>query len=114
MQIILGLIFIIVILAVFLTKSESVSTKTKTGVLGFFIFLITIAFLYEFVFTKKEQSNREIVNAFKQGKTLMCKNSDVNQTNFLYESGTQSFMPRIGKKDIIGNIYDIKDCTIKE
>ena len=114
MQIILGLIFVIIILAIFLTKSESVTTKSKTAILGFFSLLIAAAVLYEFVFTKQAQSNREIVNTFKQGKTLLCKDTDVNQINFLYESGTQSFMPKIGKKKIIGTIYDIKDCSIKE
>ncbi len=114
MQIILGIFFIAIILAVFLSRSQSIDSKTKTAIIVVFSIVIIAAILYEFMFSKKEQNNRELINAFKQDKMLICKGADVNNTYFILETGTLSFMAKNNYKKIIGTIYSIKDCSIKE
>ncbi len=113
MQIVLGILFVLIVILIFLYKSDSINTKTKGAMILFIVVVIASAFLYEFIFSKKQQSNREIVNSYKQGKTITCKGVDINLTTFTFEPGTLSFMAKREIQEIAGTIYDIKDCSIK-
>ncbi len=113
MQIILGLIFI-VILAILLSQSQLLTARGKTVVFTLFMMVIASAILYEFMFSKTEQQNRTLINAFNQGKTIICKETIVTQENYNLERGTLSFMAKATKKNITGTIYSIEDCSIKE
>ncbi|MCH9813368.1 MAG: hypothetical protein K0U47_05425 [Epsilonproteobacteria bacterium] len=114
MQIILGIIFLIIVVAFLLSKTDIMTPRTKTILFTVVMTIVSAAILYEFMFSKKEQNNRVLINAFKQGKTLQCKEVDVNQSNYLLETGTLSFMAKNTNKEIIGTIYAIEDCILKE
>lgn len=114
MQIILGVLFLIILLAFLLSKTDVMTARAKTVLFTAFMMIVAAAVLYEFLVSKKEQHNRTLINAFNQGKTLICKEADVNQTTYLLETGTLSFMAKDTNKEIIGTIYAIEDCSIKE
>ena len=109
MQIILGIIFI-VILAILLSQSQLFTARSKTVVFTLSMMVLVSAILYEFMVSKTEQQNRTLINAFKQGKTIICNDAIVTHGNYNLESGTLSFMP----KNIAGTIYSIEECSIKE
>ncbi len=113
MQIILGIIFV-VILAILLSQSQLLSARGKTIVFTIFMMILAAAILYEFTFSKIEQQNRTLINAFNQNKTLICNDAVVTQESYNLERGTHSFMAKPEKKELIGTIYSIEDCKIKE
>lgn len=113
MQIILGVIFI-VLLIVILAQSQLLSTRSKTVAFSVMMMVLAAAILYEFSFSKTEEHNRTLINAFNQNKTLLCKETPVTQENYNLERGTLSFMAKPTKKELIGTIYSIEDCKIKE
>lgn len=112
MQIILGILFILLV-AFFISKSDSLAKKEKITIIGVIATLILIATLYEFIFSKKNQTSRELANNFVQGKTLICKDAEVSNTKYELERGTGSFMP-IDTKKTLGTLYSIEDCRLKE
>lgn len=112
MQIILGVIFIIVV-AFFISRSQSLEKKEKITILAIISTIVIAAILYEFIFSQKQKNSRDLANSFVQGKTLICKDVDVNNTNYSLERGTGSFMPKDTKKTL-GTIYAIEDCSIKK
>ena len=113
MQIILGVIFI-VILMVLLSQANILTARGKTLVFTILMMIVAGAMLYEFMFSKTAENNRMLINAFKQGKNLTCKDVPVNQTSYNLETGTQSFMAKESEKDIVGAIYAIEDCKLQE
>ena len=113
MQIILGLIFII-ILAILLSQSKLLTSRGQTVVFALAMMILASAILYEFMFSKTEQQNRDLINAFTQGKSIICKEATVTQENYILERGTLSFMAKSDNKKITGIIYSIEDCSIKE
>ena len=112
MQIILGILFILLV-AFFISKSDSLAKKEKIAIVSVIATLILAATLYEFIFSKQNQTSRELANNFVQGKTLICKNAEVNSKLYILERGTGSFMP-IDTKKTLGTLYSIEDCQLKE
>ena len=112
MQVILGILFIILI-AFFISKSDSLEKKEKITIVSIISVILLAIFLYEFIFSKQEQTSRELANSFVQGKTLICQDAEVNNTEYTLERGTGSFMPKDTKKTL-GTLYSIEDCQLKK
>ncbi len=111
MQIILFLVFILVIVLVVAAKNDSLSKGTKIYIGVSAIIILGMMYFYESSKTKSGQFNRQIVNAFKQGKTLTCKEYKVNNENFIYVSGTSTFMPKDKNNELQGAIIEVSTCS---
>lgn len=111
-----GLIFITIVAilgAIFYAKSEALSRKSKLIVFLLIGHLIGFGWLYEFNNANQREHNREVLSAFKQGKTLTCKEVEVNHKSFIYVSGTLSFMPHEMNQEHKGLVIDIATCKLK-
>jgi len=110
MQIVLFLIFILLVLLVVVSKKKSFSKNTKISItIVVAVFTVAIYF-YESSIENNAEHNREMVNAFKQGKTLACKEYQVNKDRFLYVSGTQTFVPKSSETTLEGVIVRVSTC----
>jgi len=111
MQIILFLVFILVIILVIVAKNDSLSKGTKIYIAISAIVILGAMYFYESSKTKSGQYNRQIVNAFKQGKTLTCKEYKVNKQSFIYVSGTSTFIPKEKNNELQGAIIEVSTCS---
>ncbi len=114
MQIILGILALIIIVTIFAAKFETISQEIKIRIFKIVAVVLTLGWLYQTVVSGTQTSNRELVNAFKQGKTLLCKEQDILKNSFYYEAGTMSFVALNKNESLSGIIYPIEDCEIKE
>ena len=113
MQIILGVIFIVILIAL-LSQADVLTARGKSVIFAILMMIVASAILYEFMFSKTEEKNRAMINAFNQGKTIVCMDKTVTQDSYNLERGTLSFMAKPDKKELAGTIYSIKDCKIQE
>ena len=114
MQIILLLIVILLVLLIVAIKKDSISSLNKLYIGIIVLVIVSSIIAYQSMFSKYEKHNRELINAYKQGKTLICNQNEVNNVSFRLETGTQSFVAKREKKELKGIIHDIGDCTLKE
>jgi hypothetical protein len=113
MQFELLLIALILFLGVIIIKQERL-TRTLKLILGAgLIILVVSMILYEVAQSKKNENDRLIVNAFKQGKTLQCNGFEVDSNRFIFVSGTLNFIPNDANKKDRGVVIDISTCKIK-
>ncbi len=110
MQIALGVVFLFLLIIV-LSKSESLTPKKRVSIIAVLSLIIASAILYEFMVSKTQEKNRALINSFKQSKTITCKETPVDDKNFIFEPGTMSFMPKEDNRSLAGIIYSIKDCS---
>lgn len=97
---ILVIVLIIVGLNLFTNLKKSDKIKIVAG-FGVFVIIATI-------FEVSQKSNHDVALRFEQGKTLKCKEIDVNSSEFNFVSGTLTF---IGKKEQNrGLMFELKDC----
>jgi len=113
MQIILGVIFLIILVAL-LSQANILTSRGKSVIFAILMMIVSSAILYEFMFSKKEEKNRTIINAFNQGKSIICLEKTVSNQDYNLELGTLSFMAKPDKIDIAGTIYSMKDCKLQE
>jgi len=110
MQIVLFLIFVLLILLVVVSKKNSFSKNAKIS-MTIVVSVLTIAiYFFENSQENSAKYNRDMVNAFRQGKTLTCKEYKVNKDRFLYVSGTQTFVPKSGETVLEGVIVRVSTC----
>lgn len=110
MQIVLFLIFILLILLVIVSKKNSFSKNQKVVVTIVVAVFVVAIYLYESSIENKAEQNREMVNAFRQGKTLTCKDYKVDKEKFIYVSGTQTFVPKSNETALEGVIVRVSTC----
>jgi len=113
MQLLLFIAIVLLLSAFWYAKKEVLSTRTKGMFLACIIIIVSIGALYESQNDKKSAHNREMANAFKQGKTLVCGQREVNQENFIFVSGTMSFIPSDTNEQDKGVVIDIFTCNLK-
>ncbi|MBL0686905.1 MAG: hypothetical protein JJV95_01055 [Sulfurospirillum sp.] len=112
MQIVLFLIFVLLILLVVVSKKNSFSKNEKVATtIVVAVFAIGI-YIYESSVDNSAEYDREIVNAFRQGKTLTCEEHKIDKETFLYISGTQTFMPQKSEIDLEGIIVKVSTCKV--
>lgn len=110
MQILLFSLFSLVILLMVAAKNESLTTRAKIYIgIGVSVLLVAM-FFYENSQTNRTEQNRQLVNAYKQGKTLTCGQYKVSQDNFIFVSGTQTFIPNDGQEALSGVIIEVSTC----
>ena len=112
MQIVLFLIFVLLILLVVVSKKNAFSKTTKIYMTVVIAVLTIAIYFYESNQEKNEQHNRAMLNAFRQGKTLTCKEYKVDQEKFIYVSGTQSFVAKASEKSLEGVVVPVSTCKV--
>ena len=110
MQIILFLLLILAILLIFVSKKESLTNSIKVYIISSFVLIFFAGWLYTFYNQKIAHNEREIINAFEQGKTITCGDYKINSNSFIFVSGTLSFVARENIKDLKGVVVDISTC----
>lgn len=110
MQIVLFLIFILLVLLAVVSKKDTFSKNTKITLIIVIAVLTVAIYFYESSIENNTEYNREMVNAFKQGKTLTCNEYKVNKDKFLYVSGTQTFVPKSSETTLEGVIVRVSTC----
>lgn len=113
MQLLLFLAIVLLLSTVWYAKKETLSTRDKVILVSIMLLTIGLAGVYEWRSAQKSAHNREMVSAFKQGKTLLCSEKEVNQESFIFVSGTMSFIPNESNKQDKGVVIDIFTCKIK-
>jgi protein-S-isoprenylcysteine O-methyltransferase Ste14 len=110
MQAILLLLFALLILLIVAAKSDSLTRRSKIY-LGVVVSVLLVAmYFYESSQTNRTEQDRQFVNAYKQGKTLTCGQYKVSKDNFIYVSGTQTFVPNDKQETLNGVIIEVSTC----
>ena len=112
MRIILFLVIILLMLIIFSNKSIEKSSKIVFTVLLLIVF--GAGYLYEDYIEAKQDRNLLKIEAFKQGKKLICKGGIVvDDKHFDYFSGTQTFAPNKQSK-YVDVILSIDECKVSD
>jgi amino acid permease len=112
MQIVLFLILILLVLMVIVAKKDSLSKNAKITVFVVVAIFSLLIYFYESFQKTSAEHNRDIVNAYRQGKTLQCGEYKVDKNNFLYVSGTQTFVPKDDATAFEGVIIRVSTCKV--
>ncbi len=110
MQIVLFLLLILAVLLIFVSKKESLTNSVKVYIILSLVLIFLAGWVYTFYNQKTAQNEREIINAYEQGKTIKCGNYKVNNNSFIFVSGTLSFVAKENIKDLKGVVIDISTC----
>lgn len=106
-------IFIAALGSLFYYKSEKFNLASKL-ILGILcIVLLASIVFYELSLEKQSEANREVLNAFNQGKTLICKDYEVTKEQFNFVGGTKVFSAKEEFKGLSGVILSVEECRIK-
>jgi hypothetical protein len=101
---------LLLILLFALYSKKGMFTLGRRIIIGVLIlFFIGIIAFYEINDTKRSGLNRELLNAFNQNKTLVCKEREVTSADFSYVGGTKVFT----QKDKGQTIVPIEGCEVK-
>jgi predicted ferric reductase len=112
MQIVLFLVLVLLVLMVIVSKKD---TMTKSAQITIFVVVAIFAlsiYFYESSQKNSAEYNREVVNAYRQGKTLQCEEYTVDKNRFLYVSGTQTFVPKDDIVTLEGIIIKVSTCKV--
>ncbi len=112
MQIVLFLILILAILIIFVSKKDTLSTGVKIYILVSLVIVIGAGWFYNLNSQNSAQHDRNIVNAFEQGKDIKCGIYTVNSKNFIFVSGTLSFVTNGNTENLKGVVLDISTCKL--
>jgi hypothetical protein len=112
-QVLIFITILVILGAIFYAKSESLTRKSKMIVILVLGHAIGFGWLYEFNNANQSEHNREVLSAFKQGKSLTCKEVEIDNKRFLYVSGTLSFIPNDANEAQKGLVLDIATCKLK-
>ncbi len=76
------------------------------------LILFVLGYLYEDYIENKQSENIAKVEAFKQGKKLICKKRvTIDNKHFIYFSGTQTFAANKQSK-YIDVIFSVEECKV--
>ncbi|WP_139452266.1 hypothetical protein [Campylobacter armoricus] len=102
--------FAILLFFIFLRKKMG---KISNYILVLVLILaIAFAVKFELSATRNGVLKKETLNAFLQGQSLKCKDTNVSKEYFNFEHGTQSFVSNGKNKQLKALIFDIKDCKV--
>ena len=113
MQFLLLIVVVMIFSLFWYAKKSAMSKRKKWTLFILLVILVKVGVIYEWHLSQKSAHNREMINAFKQGKTLVCQDKEINNQTFLFVSGTLSFIPNDTNKHDKGVILDIANCTLK-
>lgn len=110
MQFLVFLTVVALVSALFFAKKETLPKKTKIIIFIMIAHAIGFAWLYEFNSTKSSEHNRAVLNAFKQGKSIYCDGIEISMKDFIFVSGTLSFIAHDKNQHQKGLVIDIATC----
>ncbi len=112
MQIIIGIFFLIIAATLLAAKVEAISHEKKMHILKIAALIFALLWLYEARVDHSDKEVRELYNAFRQGKVIVCRDQNVTQEHFYFEPGTESFVSTDEKGPLSGLIYPANSCEI--
>jgi hypothetical protein len=113
MQIVLGLLALIIIAAFLAAKVEAISHERKMHILKITLLLFALLWLYKASVDHGDEEVRQIYNAFKQGKEVVCDSQPITQAHFYFETGTESFVSTDENGSLSGLVFPVSECEIK-
>ncbi len=113
MQILLFLLLVLAVLVVFVSTRDSLTKNSKIYLILSFILIVVLGWIFNYYSSKTAEHNREIVLAYEQGKPIECQGYSVNSKDFVYVSGTLSFVAKDNKTELKGVVLDISTCNKK-
>lgn len=113
-QFVLGILFLIFLSTVIAHRKEFISAQTRVTIFKLLAAIIGLIVLYELANSHEEAKIRELMDAYEQGKTLICDDHEVTMQTYSLETGTLTFQARKQFKEIRGLIFPIDSCHIKE
>lgn len=112
-KILFYLLIILILLLITLMLRKKLGSKTKP----FFVILLLATIIFSVFFEiqniKKAEKNREVLTAFNQGKSIICKDLNISNDYFNYEFGTASFISKDNNLSLKSLIIDINHCRLK-
>ncbi|KFL33319.1 MULTISPECIES: hypothetical protein [unclassified Sulfurospirillum] len=114
MQFLLFLAVVLLVVSVLYAKKSTFSHKAKIGLFLFLVVFIGIAWWYEAHNRENSESNRMMISAFKQGKTLYCDGREISLETFVFVSGTLSFIANDKNPNDKGIVIDMATCKLEK
>ncbi len=102
-------IALVTLLFIVLHFFTEISLRQKVGTTLIAAFLILGAYLFNQSNEDRRLHQESVLLKFKHGKNIVCDSIDVNNSEFAYSSGTQTFL---GKKEsrMNGRIISLDLC----
>ncbi len=102
-------ILLLILLFVVLHFFTEIPLREKLIVSGLLAAVILGAYLFNQSSEKRRVHLEGVLLNYTHGKTISCNNIDVNNSEFSYSSGTQTFL---GKKEsqMFGRIISLDQC----
>jgi len=105
-------------ISIFLIDDEKLSKKAKFIITAVIAIFAIFAYTFENFSQNKAEQINELSTAFKQGKTLVCKDgnamSEIDKEDFEFSFATSSFIAkRNAKNELKNRTFNAKDCKIK-
>ncbi len=110
MQIVLLLLLILAVLIILVSKKERLQKSIKIYIIISLALVFIAGWLYTNYNQRVAQNQRDIINAYEQGETLTCGRYRVNSNDFVFVSGTLSFVAKDNIKKLKGVVIDISTC----
>lgn len=103
----ISLILLAVLLVLKFKDGEKVSNTT---LLKMVVLVLSMVGLYQYQTNQFQQGVTSLLNSYKEGKTLICKDIEISQKDYAYQSGTMIFL---SYEESIQK-FPIQDCKLKE
>ncbi|GEM_PF-749906 len=110
MQIVLFLLFILAVLIAFVSKKDTLSTSIKIYIIVSIALIMALGWGFNFYNTQQADKQRELIKMFEQGHDLKCGDYVVNAKNFIFVTGTLSFVSKGEIKSLKGVVIDMSTC----
>lgn len=114
MQFLLFLAVVLLIVSVFYAKKSTFSQKAKASFFIFLVLFIGVAWWYEAQNRENSETNRLMISAFKQGKTLYCNGREISSVTFVFVNGTLSFIANDQNQNDKGIVIDLAACKLEK
>ncbi len=102
-------IILLVLLFVVLHFFTEISLKQKVGVISILALLILGAYLYNLGNEKRRVHLENVLLDFTHGKSISCQGMDINNSQFSYSSGTQTFLG-LKNTEMSGRLISLDTC----
>jgi len=112
MQFLIFITLVAILSMLLFAKKTTLSKKAKMVIILLVGHAIMFAWLYELNNQRVSENNRVVLNAFKQGKTIFCDGLELSSKDFIFVSGTLSFIAN--NTDQKGVVIDISTCKTEK
>ena len=112
MQFLIFITLVAILSIGFFAKKTTLSKKAKMVIILLVGHAIMFAWLYELNNQRVSENNRVVLNAFKQGKTIYCDGIELTTKDFIFVSGTLSFIANDKNQNQKGLVIDISTCKM--